>query len=143
MRNDARQSVGSVGHLAHRLATVATMILIFAASIAGQEPAVKQEPAPKLRPAMNIDAANTFHPPLKSMLTAELYFAKKVCRPDEQQFDKLHRHGLDAIVELAIEYSELKRKRSRVEHWPAPREAVVEALEAGIKKHLPAEALAN
>jgi hypothetical protein len=90
--------------------------------------------------ALDRDAADVFLPRLQAVLTAELHFIKKVCGPDEQQFNNIQRAGQERILALARQYSELKRKRAKLGSWPPATEKVIDALADAVVENIPADA---
>jgi hypothetical protein len=86
------------------------------------------------------DFKNMYTPFIAKLLTVELHFVKKVCQPDEQQFDQIHRAGLMAVANLSKHYEDLQRIRQSPKQWPDPREQIDAALLAAIEKSLSADA---
>jgi hypothetical protein len=91
----------------------------------------------KLRP-INNDAVNVYLPSIRVVLTSELHFVKKVCSPNENQFNDIHRAGRKAILSLAQTYVDLKRKRAKPETWPSPNESIEQALVEAVGQFMPA-----
>ena len=75
---------------------------------------------------------NVFTPLLTKVLTAELHFVKKVCDPDDQQFDRIHRAGRLAVAQTSKRYEELQKIRQSASQWPQPQRQIVVALELAI-----------
>jgi hypothetical protein len=86
----------------------------------------------------NNDAVNVYLPSIRVVLTAELHFVKKVCSPNEKQFNDIHRAGREAILSLAQTYVDLKRKRAKPETWPSPNESIEQALVEAVGQFMPA-----
>jgi hypothetical protein len=78
-------------------------------------------------------------PHLERALTVELHFVKKVCRPTQSQFDRIHRAGLDAIWDIAQTYLYLQRELKSPETWPGPNEAIAEVLQQAVERTMPDE----
>jgi hypothetical protein len=89
------------------------------------------------RPREN-DAVKVYLPSLLVVLTAELHFVKKVCSPNETQFNDIHRAGREAILSLAETYVDLKRKRAKPVTWPRPNETIEQALVEAVGQFMPA-----
>ncbi len=83
--------------------------------------------------------ADVFLPPLQQSLTAELHFVKKVCKPDEDQFNEIHRAGIAAVADLAESYRDLQRRRENPSVWPDPNLTIAFWLYQSIKKVMPEE----
>ena len=94
----------------------------------------------RVRAIDDLNAAQAFLPFLTETLTAELHFVKKVCNPNVDQFRDIHRAGLESITEIGITYSDMKRRRVKVETWPDPSEAITAALQEDIDRLLPPSA---
>jgi hypothetical protein len=78
-------------------------------------------------------------PMLQRAMTAELHFAKKICDPNSEQFDELHRAGLSAVLYVANTYADAQRRRKKMDAWPDPNEAIATQLSKAVSRIMPAE----
>lgn len=85
------------------------------------------------------DFVNVFTPLVTKVLTAELHFVKKVCDPDDQQFDQIHRAGRLAVAQTSKRYEELQKIRQSASQWPEPHRQIVVALELAVAATMSAE----
>ena len=88
---------------------------------------------------VDADFANMYTPFIAKLLTVELHFVQKVCEPDQEQFDQIHRAGLLAVARLSKQYEDLQRIRQSPRNWPNPREEISAALLAEIDNTLSAD----
>ncbi len=86
---------------------------------------------------------NTFTPPLKKVLTAELHFVKKICNPTDEQFDKIHVAGLAKVNELAQLSAIQQRARTKSPDLSDPNGRIASALVEAVKEILPSETAAR
>jgi hypothetical protein len=80
---------------------------------------------------------NTFTPPLKKVLNAELHFVKKICNPTDEQFAEIHRAGLDEVSELAQLYAIQQRARTKTRDYADPNARIASALSDAVRKVIP------
>ncbi len=101
--------------------------------------AVAAKPIAVIKNNVGADFANMYTPFIAKVLTAELHFVKKVCRPTEKQFDEIHRSGLLATARLSKHYEDLQRIRQTANQWPKPRRQITAALQEQVDKMMPAD----
>lgn len=85
------------------------------------------------------DFVNVFTPLVTKVLMAELHFVKKVCNPDDQQFDQIHRAGRLAVAQTSKRYEELQKIRQSASQWPEPYRQIVDALRHAVAATMPVE----
>lgn len=76
---------------------------------------------------------NQFMPHLQKVLTAELHFVKKVCDPDEKQFETIHRAGAAASTRVAKLLQQIEQSRSANRQWPNPHQLIAEELLSAVE----------
>jgi hypothetical protein len=79
-----------------------------------------------------------YRPMLERAMTAELHFVKKLCDPNPEQFDELHRVASSAALSIAKTYAENKRRRTKMDAWPDPNEAIARQLAEAVRRLMPA-----
>jgi hypothetical protein len=98
-----------------------------------RRPAVVEmaEPAPEV--------VNQFTPHLKKVLTAEIHFVRKVCRPDAEQLAAIRKAGVEQLDSVAKQYAKLQQG-GRHSGFPDARELIAAGLQKTIDEVLPEEA---
>ncbi len=102
-------------------------------------PVMALQPAELVRKNVDGDFANMYSPFVSKVLTVELHFVKKVCQPNDEQFDEIHRAGRLAVAHLSKHYEDLQKIRQAASQWPKPQPQITAALETVIKETMPAE----
>jgi hypothetical protein len=96
-------------------------------------------PAPVARPVV-VEAAevpaDVFTPKLKKLLTNELHFVRKVCRPDEGQLALIREAGSAEVDAIAEKLS----RSARTSYLPDARGLLTGALREKVEEVMPAEA---
>ncbi len=85
------------------------------------------------------DFVNAFTPEVSKVLTAELHFLKKVCDPDDEQFDQIHRAGLLAVAQTSKRYEDLQKIRQSPNQWPDPHRQIAGALQQSVRETMSAD----
>jgi len=80
---------------------------------------------------------NTFTPPLKKVLNAELHFVKKICNPTDEQFAAIHRAGLAEVNELAQLCAIQQRVRTKTSDLADPNARIAFALMDAVRVIIP------
>lgn len=79
----------------------------------------------------------TFTPPLIKALTAELHFVKKLCKPTDEQFEKIHRAGLAEVNQLAQLFAIQQRARTKAPEVQDPNTRIGSALRDAVEELMP------
>ena len=80
--------------------------------------AVVEMAVPDVAVAVGPNAGAQFRPLVHKAAARELYFVKKVCRPDDETYERMKTAAAKAAQELCREYAQAEQEGKSTEDWP-------------------------
>ena len=91
--------------------------------------------------AFDPELGGTFLPLLFKASARELYFARKVCQPDDATYAVMKTAAAQAARDLALQYAKSQHANESTEQWPEPRGFLAEQILKSADGRVPVDAI--